>query len=170
MGARSRTRNQTGGEERIRTSGKELPLQPLSRRLPSATRPPLPYVLSWTGPVTLTLDARGVKPGRGPESHWTDSRVPDFTCRASPGAGGLDVDRQLHDLRHGLLDRLLHPVRDLVPLEDRHRRRNLEVHVRHVIETHLPHQKFLDPVDVRPVLGDARHPFLKPGPWAPIHQ
>src|SRR5438067_7247035 len=31
----------TGGEERIRTSGPVLPDQPLSRRLPSATRPPL---------------------------------------------------------------------------------------------------------------------------------
>src|SRR5262245_30634376 len=31
----------TGGEERIRTSGSVLPDQPLSRRLPSATRPPL---------------------------------------------------------------------------------------------------------------------------------
>src|SRR5215831_14636691 len=30
-----------GGEERIRTSGPVLPDQPLSRRLPSATRPPL---------------------------------------------------------------------------------------------------------------------------------
>src|SRR5437667_12027130 len=30
-----------GGEERIRTSGSVLPDQPLSRRLPSATRPPL---------------------------------------------------------------------------------------------------------------------------------
>src|SRR5436309_4967528 len=31
----------SGGEERIRTSGPVLPDQPLSRRLPSATRPPL---------------------------------------------------------------------------------------------------------------------------------
>src|SRR3954466_12948662 len=32
---------ENGGEERIRTSGSVLPDQPLSRRLPSATRPPL---------------------------------------------------------------------------------------------------------------------------------
>src|SRR5262249_30390704 len=36
----------TGGEERIRTSGSVLPDQPLSRRLPSATRPPLQDALA----------------------------------------------------------------------------------------------------------------------------
>src|SRR5436189_5157874 len=36
-------RDDTGGEERIRTSGPVLPDQPLSRRLPSATRPPLQH-------------------------------------------------------------------------------------------------------------------------------
>src|SRR2546428_9955035 len=39
--ARLECRDDTGGEERIRTSGPVLPDQPLSRRLPSATRPPL---------------------------------------------------------------------------------------------------------------------------------
>src|SRR2546423_5759354 len=39
--ARSKSLVAAGGEERIRTSGSVLPDQPLSRRLPSATRPPL---------------------------------------------------------------------------------------------------------------------------------
>ena len=65
------------------------------------------------------------------------------------------MDRELHDLRHRRLDRFLHAVRDLMPLEDRHRRRHLEVHVRHIVETHLAHQEFLDPVHSGIVLGDA---------------
>jgi hypothetical protein len=39
--AAGRAACRNGGEERIRTSGPVLPDQPLSRRLPSATRPPL---------------------------------------------------------------------------------------------------------------------------------
>src|SRR5436190_10377901 len=39
--ARTSAAGMSGGEERIRTSGPVLPDQPLSRRLPSATRPPL---------------------------------------------------------------------------------------------------------------------------------
>src|SRR4051794_15348384 len=136
MGARSYSKKQNGGEERIRTSGKVLPLQPLSRRLPSATRPPLPYVWMHVRDSRLYR----AEPSRSRRRQGTSgARDPALVARRwSARSRGLHVNGELHDLRKGRADRFLDLVADLVPAEDGHRGFHFHVHVGHVIETHLP--------------------------------
>ena len=86
-----------GGEERIRTSGPVLPDQPLSRRLPSATRPPLqahlaegvgfePTELSLSGFQDRRLKPLGHPSARGPSVLGRDTIAAPVSGR-QPRAG-----------------------------------------------------------------------------------
>src|SRR2546427_6727783 len=95
-------------------------------------------------------------------------RVPPRRHRSR--SGRLDVDGQLHDLRQRRANRLLHAVGDRVPLEDGHRRGNLEMHVGDVVETHLSHEKLLDAMNPGAMLRYLRRLLDKPRLGAPVHQ
>ncbi len=75
-----------GGEERIRTSGPVLPSQPLSRRLPSATRPPLRWTagggsrIRTHGALRLSgFQDRRLRPLGHPSARVSRARLP--RCR-----------------------------------------------------------------------------------------
>src|SRR5213594_777875 len=81
----------SGGEERIRTSGSVLPDQPLSRRLPSATRPPLRAVVGGVSRIRThgALRLSGFQDRRLKPLGHPSARTPSVTGRGNlAGHGG----------------------------------------------------------------------------------